>query len=60
MDALAQGREQSSPDPATDRSLVIRNLSKQYRTSSIVLKNVSLALEDEHLIAIYGGEGWLE
>jgi len=41
MDALAQGREQSSPDPAVDRSLVIRNLSKQYRTSSIVLKNVS-------------------
>ncbi len=57
MDALAQGREQSSPDPATDRSLVIRNLSKQYRTSSIVLKNVSLALEGRGLTAIIGPSG---
>ena len=57
MDALARNRGQSSTDPAPDRSLVIRNLSKQYRTSSIVLRNVSLAREGRGMTAVIGPSG---
>jgi phosphonate transport system ATP-binding protein len=57
MDALAQKREQGSADCAADRSLVIRNLSKQYRASSIVLKNVSFALAGRGVTAIIGPSG---
>ena len=57
MDALAQKREQGSADCAADRSLVIRNLSKQYRTSAIVLKNVSFALAGRGVTAIIGPSG---
>src|SRR5437588_7092055 len=58
MDALARNREQgSAPRAAADRALVIRNLSKQYRTSAVVLKNVSLAFDGRGMTAIIGPSG---
>ena len=58
MDALARTREQgSAPAAAAGRALVIRGLSKQYRTSAVVLKNVSLAIDGRGMTAIIGPSG---
>src|SRR5947209_3971118 len=58
MDALARTREQgSAPAAVAGRALIIRNLSKQYRTSAVVLKAVSLAIEARGMTAIIGPSG---
>src|SRR4051795_10892762 len=58
MDALARTREQgSAPAAIAGRALIIRNLSKQYRTSAVVLKNVSLAIDGRGMTAIIGPSG---
>src|SRR5437764_13356033 len=58
MDALARTREQgSAPAAVAGRALVIRDLSKQYRTSAVVLKNVSFVLDGRGVTAIIGPSG---
>ncbi len=56
MDALARG-EQSSADHAAGRSLVIRNLTKEYRAGVPILKDVSLTFAGRGLTAIIGPSG---
>jgi len=58
MDALARAREQgSAPAAIAGRALIIRNLSKQYRSSAVVLQNVSLAIDGRGMTAIIGPSG---
>jgi phosphonate transport system ATP-binding protein len=45
------------PAAVVDRSLVIRNLSKEYRAGQPVLRNVSLAVEGRGMTAIIGPSG---
>jgi phosphonate transport system ATP-binding protein len=56
MDALAQS-QQSSAEQTIDRSLVIRNLRKEYRAGAPVLNDVSLTIEGRGLTAIIGPSG---
>jgi phosphonate transport system ATP-binding protein len=54
MDAAAP----SKPDAVgTDRTLVIRNLRKEYRAGNAVLKDVSLTIEGRGMTAIIGPSG---
>src|SRR5262245_5202697 len=54
MDAAAP----LTPDAVgTDRTLVIRNLRKEYRAGSAVLKDVSLTIEGRGMTAIIGPSG---
>src|SRR4029453_3709923 len=56
MEAIAAGNP-SATDRASDRSLRIRNLRKEYRAGEPVLRDVSLALEGHGLTAIIGPSG---
>jgi phosphonate transport system ATP-binding protein len=56
MDALAQS-QQSSAEQLINRSLVIRNLRKEYRAGAPVLNDVSLTIEGRGLTAIIGPSG---
>ena len=56
MDALAQS-QQSSAEQMISRSLVIRNLRKEYRTGVPVLNDISLVIEGRGLTAIIGPSG---
>src|SRR5499425_1518912 len=56
MDAVAAGNP-SATDRASDRSLRIRNLRKEYRAGEPVLRDVSLAIEGHGLTAIIGPSG---
>lgn len=42
---------------ASGRSLILRNLSKEYRAGHPVLKNISLRFEDRGMTAIIGPSG---
>src|ERR1043166_4973853 len=55
MDATATAG--AATGRAIDRSLVIRNLRKEYRPGEPVLKNVSLEIEGRGLTAIIGPSG---
>jgi phosphonate transport system ATP-binding protein len=58
--ATTASRSATLPVPPTavvDRSLVIRNLSKEYRAGQPVLRNVSLAVEGRGMTAIIGPSG---
>ena len=56
MDASTPGSQKAS-GRASDRSLIIRNLRKEYRAGEPVLKNVSLDVEGRGLTAIIGPSG---
>src|SRR5262245_38955504 len=56
MDASTSGSP-AATGRATDRSLVIRNLHKEYRRGQPVLKNVSLDVAGRGLTAIIGPSG---
>src|SRR5215510_14195368 len=56
MDAVAAGNP-SATDRASDRSLRIRNLRKEYRAGEPVLRDVSLAIDGHGLTAIIGPSG---
>src|SRR5213594_96547 len=56
MDVAAAGNP-SATDRASDRSLRIRNLRKEYRAGEPVLRDVSLAIEGHGLTAIIGPSG---
>jgi phosphonate transport system ATP-binding protein len=56
MDALAQS-QQSSAETMINRSLVIRNLRKEYRAGAPVLNDISLAIDPRGLTAIIGPSG---
>src|SRR5262250_1834173 len=56
MDA-ATADNPSSTDRASDRSLRIRNLRKEYRAGEPVLRDVSLTVEGRGLTAIIGPSG---
>jgi phosphonate transport system ATP-binding protein len=56
MDASAPGSP-TATGRASDRSLVIRNLCKEYRAGQLVLKNVSLNVPGRGLTAIIGPSG---
>jgi phosphonate transport system ATP-binding protein len=47
----------AAADAAVDRTLVIRNLRKEYRAGQPVLKNVSLTVEGRGMTAIIGPSG---
>src|SRR3977135_36084 len=51
------GATTSTPAAEVDRSLVIRNLRKEYRAGEPVLKNVSLTVEGRGMTAIIGPSG---
>src|SRR3982074_2497250 len=51
------GATTSTPATEVDRSLVIRNLRKEYRAGEPVLKDVSLAVEGRGMTAIIGPSG---
>src|SRR3977135_3290222 len=51
------GATTSTPAAEVDRSLVIRNLRKEYRAGEPVLKDVSLTVEGRGLTAIIGPSG---
>src|ERR1700730_16420530 len=58
--ATTASRSATLPVPPTavvDRSLVIRNLSKEYRAGQPVLRNVSLTIEGRGMTAIIGPSG---
>ena len=54
MDASTQSKPAAAD---TDRSLVIRNLRKEYRAGQPVLKDVSLSVEGRGMTAIIGPSG---
>jgi phosphonate transport system ATP-binding protein len=56
MDASTPGSP-TATGRASDRSLVIRNLCKEYRAGQLVLKNVSLNIPGRGLTAIIGPSG---
>src|ERR1700704_6951338 len=51
------GATTSTPAAEVDRSLVIRNLRKEYRAGQPVLKDVSLTIEGRGMTAIIGPSG---
>jgi phosphonate transport system ATP-binding protein len=56
MDAAAPSKP-AAADGAVDRSVVIRNLCKEYRVGAPVLKDVSLTIEGRGMTAIIGPSG---
>src|SRR5690349_13430240 len=56
MDASAQPKSETAGSNA-GRSLVIRNLRKEYRAGQPVLKNVTLTVEGRGMTAIIGPSG---
>jgi phosphonate transport system ATP-binding protein len=56
MDASAPFKS-AAADATVDRSLVIRNLRKEYRAGTPVLKDVSLTIEGRGMTAIIGPSG---
>jgi len=56
LDALARG-EILSAEPTVDRTLVIKNLRKEYRAGSPVLKDISLTVAPRGMTAIIGPSG---
>ena len=60
MDATAPFKPAAVDPPSeswVDRSLVIRNVSKEYRAGKTVLKNISLTIEGRGMTAIIGPSG---
>ncbi len=57
MDASLPIRPAAAVDDGIDRSLVIRNLRKEYRAGEPVLKDVSLKVEGRGMTAIIGPSG---
>ena len=56
MDASAPYKS-TAADVSVDRSLIIRNLRKEYRAGMLVLKDVSLTFEGRGMTAIIGPSG---
>src|SRR5216683_2570608 len=52
-----QGSQPGAERRAIDRSLIIRNLRKEYRAGVLVLKDISLKVEGRGMTAIIGPSG---